>query len=199
MHDGRCCLEIKIHGRNVDITPDIRRYVDKKFDRLSRHLPRLMDAAAEITKTGSRSGEHRIVVQLTLMVKGQILRAQRRGSTVQEAVSAAADVMDRQIRRYKGRRYSSNQERKSLRYLSDNLIPSPDEDLPSADEMEEMPIKVVRRKRFAMVGMTVDDAIAEMELLHHNFYLFRNVETGSYSVVYRRQDGDYGLIEPIEP
>ena len=64
--------------------------------------------------------------------------------------------------------------------------------------MEDMPIKVVRRKRFPMIGMTVDDAIAEMELLNHSFYLFRSVETGNYSVVYRREDGDYGLIEPIE-
>ena len=191
-------MEIKIHGRNVQITQGIRSYVDRKFDRLSRHLPQIMDATAEVAKTGSRSGGDRYVVQLTLMVKGQILRAQRRGSTVHEAVDTAVDVMDRQIRRYKGRRYRSNQERESLRYPSDSLASDMDEDVPSIDEMEEMPINVARRKKFAVVSMTVDDAITEMELLHHNFYLFRSVETGSYSVVYRRHEGDYGLIEPIE-
>lgn len=191
-------MEIKIHGRNVQITQGIRSYVDRKFDRLSRHLPQIMDATAEVAKTGSRSGGDRYVVQLTLMVKGQILRAQRRGSTVHEAVDTAVDVMDRQIRRYKGRRYRSNQERESLRYPSDSLTSDMDEDVPSIDEMEEMPINVARRKKFAVVSMTVDDAITEMELLHHNFYLFRSVETGSYSVVYRRHEGDYGLIEPIE-
>ena len=191
-------MEIKIHGRNVQITQGIRSYVDRKFDRLSRHLPQIMDATAEVAKTGSRSGGDRYVVQLTLMVKGQILRAQRRGSTVHEAVDTAVDVMDRQIRRYKGRRYRSRQERESLRYPSDSLTSDMDEDVPSIDEMEEMPINVARRKKFAVVSMTVDDAITEMELLHHNFYLFRSVETGSYSVVYRRHEGDYGLIEPIE-
>ena len=191
-------LEIKIHGRNIEITDDIQGYVGKKFSRLSRHLPQMMDATAEIKRTSSRSGADRIVVQLTLMVKGQVLRAQRRGSSVSEAVDTAVDVMDRQIRRYKGRRYRSNQQRKSLRDLPDGLAPDPDDGMPSSDEMEEMPIKVVRRKRFPMIGMTVDDAIAEMELLNHSFYLFRSVETGSYSVVYRRKDGDYGLIEPIE-
>ena len=191
-------MDIKIHGRNVDISEDIQSYVDRKFNRLSRHLPQMMDATAEIKRTSSRAGDDRIAVQITLTVKGQVLRAQRRGSTVREAVDTAIDVMDRQIRRYKGRRYRSNQQRKSLRDLPDGLTPEPDEEAPSPDEMEDMPIKVVRRKRFPMVSMTVDDAIAEMELLNHSFYLFRNVETGSYSVVYRREDGDYGLIDPIE-
>ncbi len=191
-------MEIKIHGSSLGITDDIQSYVDKKFNRLSRHLPQMLDATAEIKRTSSRSGDDRFVVQLTLMVKGQVLRAQRRGSTVSEAVDTAVDVMDRQIRRYKGRRYRSKQERKSLRDLPDGLVQEPDEELPPPGEMEDMPIKVVRRKRFPMIGMTVDDAIAEMELLNHNFYLFRSVETGSHSVVYRREDGDYGLIEPIE-
>ena len=191
-------MDIKIHGRNVDISDNIQSYVDKKFNRLSRHLPQMMDATAEIKRTSSRAGDDRIAVQITLSVKGQVLRAQRRGSTVREAVDTAVDVMDRQIRRYKGRRYRSNQQRKSLRDLPDGLVPEPDEEAPSPDEMEDMPIKVVRRKRFPMVSMTVDDAIAEMELLNHSFYLFRNVETGSYSVVYQREDGDYGLIDPIE-
>lgn len=191
-------MDIKIHGRNVDISNDIQSYLDKKFNRLSRHLPQMMDATAEIKRTSSRAGDDRIAVQITLTVKGQVLRAQRRGSTVREAVDTAVDVMDRQIRRYKGRRYRSNQQRKSLRDIPDGLVPEPDEEAPSPDEMEDMPIKVVRRKRFPMVSMTVDDAIAEMELLNHSFYLFRNMETGSYSVVYRREDGDYGLIDPIE-
>lgn len=191
-------MDIKIHGRNVDISNDIQSYVDKKFNRLSRHLPQMLDATAEIKRTSSRAGDDRIAVQITLTVKGQVLRAQRRGSTVREAVDTAVDVMDRQIRRYKGRRYRSNQQRKSLRDLPDGLVPEPDEEAPSPDEMEDMPIKVVRRKRFPMVSMTVDDAIAEMELLNHSFYLFRNMETGSYSVVYQREDGDYGLIDPIE-
>ncbi len=191
-------MDIKIHGRNVDISNDIQSYLDKKFNRLSRHLPQMMDATAEIKRTSSRAGDDRIAVQITLTVKGQVLRAQRRGSTVREAVDTAVDVMDRQIRRYKGRRYRSNQQRKSLRDIPDGLVPEPDEEAPSPDEMEDMPIKVVRRKRFPMVSMTVDDAIAEMELLNHSFYLFRNVETGSYSVVYQREDGDYGLIDPIE-
>ena len=191
-------MNIKVNGRDVEITDDIQSYVDKKFNRLSRHLPQMMDATAEIKRTSSRSGDDRIVVQLTLTVKGQVLRAQRRGSTVSEAVDTAVDVMDRQIRRYKGRRYRSNQGRKSLRDLPDGMVPESDDEMPLADEMEEMTIKVVRRKRFPMIGMTVDDAIAEMELLNHSFYLFRSVETGTYSVVYRRADGDYGLIEPIE-
>ena len=192
-------MEIKIHGRNVQITQGIRSYVDKKFDRLSRHLPQIMDATAEITKTGSRSGGDRYVVQLTLMVKGQTLRAQRRGSTVHEAVDTAVDVMDRQIRRYKGRRYRSSQERESLRYASDSVTPDPDEDLPPIDEMEEMSIHVARRKTFTVVGMTVKDAIRQMEFRDHDFYLFLCSETGRYSVVYRRQEGNYGLIEATEP
>ena len=88
-------MKIKVNGRDVEITDDIQSYVDKKFNRLSRHLPQMMDATMEIKRTSSRSGDDRIVVQLTLTVKGQVLRAQRRGSTVSEAVDTAVDVMDR--------------------------------------------------------------------------------------------------------
>ena len=161
-------------------------------------MPQMLDATMEFSTTGSRSGEDRFVVQMTLAVKGQTLRAQRRAPTLYEAVDTATDIMDRQICRYKGRRYRSNQERKALRNLPDGLAPQLDEEMPAPDEMEEFTTKVVRRKQFPMIAMTVDDAIAEMEMLNHNFYLFRNVEIGSYSVVYQREDGDYGLIDPIE-
>lgn len=189
---------MQIHGRNIDVTPAIKTYVNRKFDRLTRHMPQMMDATMEFGTNASRTGEDRFVVQMTVTVKGQTLRAQRRAPTLYEAVDAATDVMDRQIRRYKGRRYRSNQERKALRNLPAGLAPELDEEIPAPDEMEDITTKVVRRKHFPMIAMTVDDAIAEMEMLNHSFYLFRNVEIGTYSVVYRREDGDYGLIEPIE-
>lgn len=191
-------MEMQIHGRNIDVTPAIKTYVNRKFDRLTRHMPQMMDATMEFGTNASRTGEDRFVVQMTVTVKGQTLRAQRRAPTLYEAVDAATDVMDRQIRRYKGRRYRSNQERKALRNLPAGLAPELDEEIPAPDEMEDITTKVVRRKHFPMIAMTVDDAIAEMEMLNHSFYLFRNVEIGTYSVVYRREDGDYGLIEPIE-
>ena len=98
-------------------------------------MPQMLDATMEFSTTGSRSGEDRFVVQMTLAVKGQTLRAQRRAPTLYEAVDTATDIMDRQIRRYKGRRYRSNQERKALRNLPDGLAPQLDEEMPAPDEM----------------------------------------------------------------
>ena len=91
--------------------------------------------------------------------------------------------MDRQIRRYEGKTYRSQQGKRARRDIPEGLAPEPEEEVAPLNEIEDLETKVVRRKRFPMIARTVDDTITEMELPHHSFYLFSNVETGSHSVV----------------
>ena len=138
---------------------------------------------------------------MTINASGATLRGQETGLTLFAAVDAVTDVMDKQIRRYKGRAYRTSQARRSARSqaMRENVgalledVASDEED--REESLEEVG-KVVRVKRFSMKPMTVEDAIMEMELLDHDFFLFHNAETDRHSVVYRRTDGDYGVIEP---
>jgi putative sigma-54 modulation protein len=188
-------MDIRIFARNIELNPDAERYIQKKFSRIERHLRPISDAKLEVSRTSARSQADRIVAQMTVTANGYTLRGQESGQNLFAAIDAATDVLDRQIQRFKGKVYRSELARRSAR-------PEPAaESAPMATEEPEEGIadelgKVVRTKRFQMTPMTVEDAITQMELLDHDFFLFFNIDSSEYNVVYRRQDGDYGVIEP---
>ncbi len=195
-------MEIQIFSRNMRLSERSEDYIQKKVARLERHLTERADAKLELRRTSRRSETDRFVAQMTISASGATLRGQETGLTLFAAMDAVTDVMDKQIRRYKGRAYRTSQARRSARTqamredagaLLEELDAAIEDEVDEA--MEELG-SLVRVKRFAMKPMTVEDAIMEMELLDHDFFLFHNTETNKYSVVYRRADGDYGMIEP---
>ena len=194
-------MEMQILARNMRLSERSEDYIQKKVARLERHLRERADAKLELSRTASRSETDRFVAQMTISASGATLRGQESGLTLFAAVDAVADVMDKQIRRYKGRAYRTSQARRSARNQAIREdVGALLEEIAADEEEQNEPIeemgKVVRVKRFAMKPMTVEDAIMEMELLDHDFFLFQNAETERHSVVYRRTDGDYGVIEP---
>ena len=190
-------MELKIYTKNVDLNPEVESYIQKKFQRLERHLKPLSDAKLEISRTSARSQEDRINAQMTLTTKGNVLRGQKRGLNLYSAIDAVADVMDRQIRRFKGKVYRSEQGRRGGKAASvpEGAFPEDVDDAVVVDSEADEP-KVLRRKRFAMKPMTPEEAIDEMELLSHSFFLSYNIDSSEFNVVYRRHDGDYSVIEP---
>ena len=194
-------MEMQIISRNMKLSGHSEEYIQKKVARLERHLREQAEARLELRRTARRSETDRFVAQMTKSASGATLRGQETGLTLFAAVDAVTDVMDKQIRRYKGRAYRTSQARRSARNqaMRENVgallddVATDEED--REESLEEMGT-VVRVKRFAMKPMTVEDAIMEMELLDHDFFLFHNAETDWHSVVYRRTDGDYGVIEP---
>ncbi len=188
-------MDINIHVKNVELNSEAERYIQKKFNRLERHLSFMSDAKLEVSRTAARSQADRVTVQMTLTAGGSTLRGQENAPNLFAAVDAVTDVMDRQIRRHKGRVYRSVQARKAAKAVPAISDESTAPDDPEEDVLAELG-KVVRTKRFPMKPMSVEDAAMEMELLSHDFFLFYNVDTREYNVVYRRSDGDYGVIEP---
>lgn len=190
-------MNLDISSRNVDLNAEAEGYIRKKTDRLERHLRSIAGMKVEVTRTSARSQPDRIVVQMTIDADGYALRGQEAAPSLFSAVDAVADVMDRQIRRYKGKMYRSEHSRKSVKTTA-AITDSPNVTEPSDAEIESLLEigKIVRTKRFSMAPMTVEDAIDQMELLNHDFFLFFNLDHEGYNVVYRRHDGDYGLIEP---
>lgn len=191
-------MEIKIQAKNIDLNPHAEEYIHKKFNRLQRHLPNLDDAKMEVSMTQARATRDRVEAQMTLNISGYTLRGQDRGVNLFAAVDAVTDVVDRQIRRFKGKVYHSSQARKARGGFRD-IPPEAIIEMPDAveeeDALEEIG-QVVRTKRHSMPPMSVEDAILQMEMLGHSFFLFFNMDTDEYNVAYRRRDGDYGVIEP---
>ena len=194
-------MEMQILVRNMRLSDRSEDYIQKKIARLERHLRERVDAKLELSRTAARSETDRFVAQMTINTSGATLRGQESGLTLFAAVDAVADVMDKQIRRYKGRVYRTSQARRSARSRTIRedvgaLLDDPSVDDEEQEESLEELGKVVRVKSFSMEPMMVEDAIMEMELLDHDFFLFHNAENDRHSVVYRRTDGDYGMIEP---
>ena len=194
-------MDLNIYARNLKLNDEAESYIRKKFKSLERHLNHISDAKLEVSRTSPRSSAERVLTQMTLTANGYILRGQETGLNLYAAVDAVTQVMDRQIQRYKAKVYRSGQSRKSAKARIETTAAGVwpdetlDEDLPT-DDLPGDVATVVRTKRFPMKPITVEEAILEMELLSHDFYLFQNTDTGEHSVVYHRRDGSYGLIEP---
>lgn len=186
-------MQTVIKGRNVEITDRLEDYVEKKVNRLTRYLPTIDEVRMELTVHQTRSAQDRQVAQLTVRNRGTILRAEERSSDLSASIDAVLDKMYRQIMRYKGKRHRG---RAQARQVEEPLTEEELEALEELDLDSEEPHHIVRIKRFPTPPMDEEEAIEQMELLGHDFFVFLNAESGEINVLYRRRDGDYGLIIP---
>jgi ribosome hibernation promoting factor len=180
-------MEVKIRGRNIEVTPRLQEYVEKKIGKLDRYLPAIDEAHMELAVEKTRSAQDRQVAQLTIRSKGNLLRAEERNHDLYTAIDAVLDKMYRQIGRYKGK----HQDR-----VRPGAAEPVEEEQPASAEPGIVAGRIVRTKSFRMVSINPEEAIEQMELLGHDFYVFFNAEAGAINVLYRRQDGNYGLIQP---
>lgn len=177
-------MELVIKGKNMEISEAVKQYIDRKLGRLDRHLRTITEAEVAIAREMTKSRQHRYVVQVTLNSKGTLLRGEERGMDLFAAIDSVSDVLDRQIERYKGRLYHKGRGTSPLK-AETSLAPE-----------TEQPGRVVKVKRFPVKPMDAEEAVEQMELLGHDFFLFFNSASGQFNVLYRRKGGDYGLIEP---
>jgi len=175
-------VEISIFARNMEVPPRLREHVERKMGKLDRYLPSIDEARVDLAVEKTRSAANRQVAQLTVRVRGTILRAEERTNDMFASIDAVLDKMYRQIARYKGKRQD--------RWQTVAETPSLEE---PAEETEG---EIVRVKRFEVRPMAPEEAIEQMELLGHRFYLFLNADENAINVVYRRDDGNYGLLQP---
>lgn len=183
-------MELSIQGHNLEITERVHNYVEKKTARLDRYMPNLNSVTVDLTTENTRSAVERQVAQITIRDdRGTILRAEERNSDVFAAIDAVIDKLYRQIERYRGKR-----KRKHRGPVEEFELGEP---LP-LDEMEEDEDEhsIVRRKRFALHPMSADEAVEQMELLGHDFFVFFNTDGEAINVIYTRRDGNYGLLQP---
>jgi putative sigma-54 modulation protein len=184
-------MEITINTRNVELTPRLRNHVERKTGRLDRYMSDLTDVRVDLSSQKTRSALQRQVAQVTIRdSRGTILRAEERDSDMFAAVDAVIDKLYRQIKRYRDKRIKS---RRGAPIVDEAYL----EPLPLDEyETESDESVIVRRKRFILLPMSADEAIEQMELLGHSFFVFFDVEDEAVNVVYKRHDGNYGLLQP---
>ena len=180
-------MELIVKGKNVEVTDRLRTYVERKIGKLDRYLPTITEAWVELATEDAKAAQDRQVCQITVRSNGTILRAEERSDDMFTAIDTVLDKMYRQIARYKGKR------KNRWRGAGVAAEPLP---LELVEETEEESSNIVRVKRFPMTPMHADEAIEQMELLGHDFFVFFNANEGQINVLYRRKDGNYGLLQP---
>ncbi len=174
-------MNIIIRGKNIDLTNALKEYVEKRIGKLDRYFEGLDEAQVTLNVEKER---HR--VEVTVPVNGMILRGEEETTDMYSSIDLVLEKLERQISKHKTR-LSRKVKNGSLL----DLVPKVNN-----EAKEELEPKVLRTKRFAVKPMPVDEAIMQMNLIGHSFFVFSNAETEEVNVVYRRKDGHYGLIEP---
>jgi putative sigma-54 modulation protein len=191
-------MQLLLQGKNFVISDRIRNYVEKKMGKLDRYLPDIEEARVEITQEKTKSAKDRNIVQVTLRANSTILRAEERSDAIYSCIDAVVGKIHRQIARYKGKRVNRwHGQHNHKREVVDVMPEMPDLSQEVLDGLaEERERQIVRVKRFAVNPMSAEEAIEQMELLGHSFFVFYNADVGRINVVYRRSDNNYGLLDP---
>jgi len=174
-------MELNITSRGIELTQEESRLIRRKLGRLDRHFDGIIETRVEITEETTRSRQDRFLVRVTVSGSSTQLHGEERGDTVLAAVDKVTKIMQRQVEHHKGKL----REKKSI----------PDE--PTAEvAAEATPERKYVIKKLDVKPMAADEAADQMELLGYDFFFFHNTDTDRLSLLYRRNDGDYGLIEP---
>ncbi|MBR5230348.1 MAG: ribosome-associated translation inhibitor RaiA [Firmicutes bacterium] len=171
-------MKIIVTGKNITVSEKIQEAIDKKFEKLGKYFAD--DIQAKILIHPEKA---KVKMEATIATKGTIFRAENVSQDVFDCIDIVAEKLLTQMSKYKGKLMKKHTAKESIKF----------EMIPEAPEEEEQ--KVVKTKKFQLTPMTVEDAVLQMEMLQHNFFVFINVATDAVNVVYKRKDDDYGLLE----
>jgi putative sigma-54 modulation protein len=203
-------MQLNIHSQNFKVTPDIEELAQSKLGKLDRYLPNISNIRLDLSRSNTKRGEDLTVAQITLRhARGAILRAEERMAgedkeTVIKAINAVSEKIFRQIERFKGKTKNNKRRRgfEKDRFLISDEELEVAEEVPAYPELteeyayDETAEEIFRRKNIALLPMTEDEAIEQMELLSHKFFMFLNSTTHTVNVVYIRDGGGYGVLVP---
>ncbi len=182
-------MDLQIRTKDVPLDEQIRNATDRHVSRLDRLVDRVVEAKLELRRQAQRTGGEITIAQVTLQTGKSTLRAEERHFDTVRAIDNAMEKLERQVRRHHERK----SDRHGRRPATDGVIEGIE---PQAEESDESETMIVRTKRFPVKPMDANEAIEQMELLGHDFFLFENIEAKTTSLVYRRRDGSYGLLIP---
>jgi putative sigma-54 modulation protein len=181
-------MRLQVKGRNLEVSEQIRKYAEDKMGKLERLVndPTRVELELLVEKNPSIHDNH--VAEATVWTKGPVLRAREASADMKASIDQLVDKLERQVKRYREkRRVAPRRQGRSDGTAATEAAPI---------EIPETGPAIVKTKQFAITAMTAEEAVLQLELVGHDFFVFRSAESDQINVVYRRRDGDYGLIEP---
>lgn len=182
-------MRYNFNGKNIVVTDELREKCEKKINRLERMFPENaeVNVSFSVTKQENR-------IEVTIPLQRRMLRAEVSANDLYTAMDLAVEVLEKQMEKYKNR--IKDRSRRDHSYREEAIVFAPADPVPAVDEQVKDAIHIEKTKRFALKPMDAEEAVMEMELLGHVFFVFQNSRTDEVNVVYKRNNGSYGLIEP---
>jgi putative sigma-54 modulation protein len=198
-------MEITIQGLNMKVADKVEAHARRKLDRLDRYLPGITDVRLDLSTENSRKGGNLQIAQLTVIHRrGAILRTEERVNTdFESAINQAVDKMYRQITRFKGKRVDRRRGTDRFEATAEELelaeaVPAETSIAPEAEVLAELENDAIKRRKVVnLTPMTEEEAIKQMELLAHDFFMFYNADSDHINVLYKRDTGGYGVLVPL--
>ncbi|MGK7933291.1 MAG: ribosome-associated translation inhibitor RaiA [Microcystaceae cyanobacterium] len=188
-------MKLLIQGNNIAFTEDIQDYVEQKLEKAVKQFHSLttkVDVHLSVARNARVSNKHK--AEVTVYANGAVIRAQEGSENLYASIDLVSDKIARQLRKYKERQSHKKSARSIVTESLEDAPPLPETLI--GDRIPELPSEVVRMKYFAMPPMTMDEALEQLQLVDHDFYMFRNKETDEINVIYIRNHGGYGVIQP---
>jgi len=182
-------MNIVVKDKNIDLRSNVKEYLEKKLAKIEKHFSNVNEIVATFAKY-----KNTFIVEITLTGDSLLLRSEDKNNKgFKEAIDEAVDKLDAQIKKFKGKKFGKKKVYGSAikEQVKEDIIANNTEIAPEVADPG-----IVKVKKFSMKPITLDEAIEAMELVGHTFYFFQNIDNGLFCVVYKRDDGDYGLIEP---
>ncbi|BAY64726.1 SSU ribosomal protein S30P / sigma 54 modulation protein [Calothrix brevissima NIES-22] len=186
-------MKLVIHGKNIEITDAIRDYVHQKIEKAVNHFQNItneVDVHLSVARN-PRIASNKQAAEVTIYANGNVIRAEESSENLYASIDLVADKIARQLRKYKERKQD-----KKTQPTNEVVVAEPVVGDLIGDRTPELPSEVVRTKYFSMPPMTVAEALEQLQLVGHDFYMFLNSDTNEINVIYERNHGGYGVIQP---
>lgn len=175
-------MNVIVNGRNIEVTPAIKSYAEDKISRFERYLSNITEAAVTLTVE-----KYRHKTEVLLKVNGVLMQAEGTTGDLYSSIDEVVDKLETQVKKYKEKLVEHRKGEGRTAGLSETTT-----------EPEPETGKIIKKKSFDMKPMSPDEAVMQLELTGHNFFVFSNQSSGTINVIYRREDGNFGLIEPAK-
>jgi putative sigma-54 modulation protein len=179
-------VRLQVKGKNVDVTDSLKDYALQKLGKLDKHLNDAARLELELQVEKNPSISNNQVAEATIWTKGPVLRARESSSDMKASIDLLVDKLERQARRYRDKRRRGPGHHNNHDHTPGGIPVAPPDETPV----------IVKTKQFAVKPMTPEESVLQLELIGHDFFVFQNADTNDVNVLYRRRDGNYGLIEP---
>ena len=177
-------MKITFKGKHIEVTDAMRNYIEKRLNKIDRHFDHILEVIVTLSVEKNRQ-----IVEATLQASRALIRAEEETDDMYTSIDKVADKLERQIKKYKEKYFQKP-------YPGTEKEGLADKEIDSEDSEPDKIAKIVKTKRFAIKPMSVEEAAMQMDLLGHNFFVFANDNTNKVNVLYKRRDGNFGLIEP---